>query len=247
MIIMTYIFAFMLFACIGSFIGVCVGRIPKGEQIWKGRSHCDVCGKALKPFELIPIFSYLFLGGRCSKCKSRIAIINISIEIITATLGTLCLIIYGLTVQGIAYGIVTCILIEVAFVDQKIMEISDLAVLMIAAVGIVLMICNGSYLSSLIGLVCVSLPFVVFVLCRAMGLGDVKLMAAVGILLGYKSVLLAAFIGIVVGCFAAVALKIANKKGWKSEMAFGPYLCIGTYVAMLCGDRMVSLYLSLLQ
>lgn len=245
--IMTYIFAFMLFACIGSFIGVCIQRIPQGEQIWKGRSHCDTCGKALKPLELIPIFSYLCLRGRCSKCKSKISITNIAIEIITATLGTMCLIVYGLTVQGIAYGLVTCVLIEVAFVDQKIMEISDLANLMIAAVGIVLMICKGTYLSSLIGLVCVSLPFLVFVLCRAMGMGDVKLMAAVGILLGWKGVLLAAFIGIVAGCIAALALKIANKKSWKSEMAFGPYLCVGAYVSMLFGDQMVSLYLSLLQ
>ena len=245
--IMTYIFAFMLFACIGSFIGVCIQRIPQGEQIWKGRSHCDTCGKALNPFELIPFVSYLCLRGRCSKCKSKISISNIAIEFITASLGTLCLIVCGLTVQGIAYGLVTCVLIEVAFIDQKIMEISDLANLMIALIGIVLMVYNGSYLSSLIGLVCVSLPFLVFVLCRAMGLGDVKFMAEVGILLGWKSVLLAAFIGIVTGCIAALALKIANRKKWKSEMAFGPYLCVGAYISMLFGEQIISLYLSLLQ
>ena len=80
-----------------------------------------------------------------------------------------------------------------------------------------------------------------------MGAGDVKLMAAVGILLGYKGVLLAAFFGIVIGSVAAVILKIKKLKGWKSEIAFGPYLCIGTYISMLFGERLLSLYLSILQ
>ncbi len=183
--IMTYIFAFILFACFGSFIAVCYDRIPKGEQIWKGRSHCDRCGKELHVFELIPIFSYLFLGGKCSKCKEKISFHSTAIELVTAVLGTLCLLLYGLTVQGIAYGIVSCILVEIVILDQKTMEISDLASLLIAVIGIALMIYSGSYLSSLIGILCVSLPFVIFALCGAMGMGDVKLMAAVGILLGY--------------------------------------------------------------
>lgn len=245
--IMTYIFAFILFACIGSFIGVCYDRIPKGEQIWKGRSHCDRCGKALHVLELIPIFSYLFLGGKCSKCKEKISFRSTAIELVTAVLGTLCLLLYGLTVQGIAYGIVSCILVEIAILDQKTMEISDLASLLIAVIGIAFMIYSGSYLPSLIGILCVSLPFIIFALCGAMGMGDVKLMAAVGILLGYKGVLLAAFVGIVVGCFAAIFLKFTNKKGWKSEMAFGPYLCVGTYISMLFGERLLSFYLALFQ
>ena len=156
-----YIFAFAVFACVGSFIGVCADRIPRGEQIYKGRSHCDSCGRELKAWELIPILSFVFLGGRCRKCRKRIPVSSLLIELTTGVIGTLVIILYGLTVQGIAFGIITCILIEIAIVDHKAMEISDLASLMIAVIGVALMIYNGSYIPSLIGMVCVSLPFLV--------------------------------------------------------------------------------------
>jgi len=245
--LLTYIFAFAVFACVGSFIGVCADRIPRGEQIYKGRSHCDSCGRELKAWELIPILSFVFLGGCCRKCRKRIPVSSLLIELMTGVLGTLAIILYGLTVQGIAFGIITCILIEITIVDHKTMEISDLASLMIAVFGVTLMIYDGTYVSSLIGLVCVSVPFLVLALFKTMGFGDVKLMAAVGLLLGYKGVLLAAFFGIVIGSAAAAVMKIKNTKGWKSEIAFGPYLCVGTYISMLFGERLLSLYLSLLQ
>ena len=66
--------AFMVFACIGSFIGVCTERIPRGEQIFKGRSHCDNCQRLLKPWEMVPILSFLALRGKCSVCKSKIPV-----------------------------------------------------------------------------------------------------------------------------------------------------------------------------
>ena len=87
--IMTSIFAFVIFACIGSFIGVCYDRIPKGEKVWKGRSHCDVCGRTLGVFELIPLISFLCLRGRCRKCKGKISITSTLIELSTAVIGTL--------------------------------------------------------------------------------------------------------------------------------------------------------------
>lgn len=245
--LLTYIFAFAVYACVGSFIGVCADRIPRGEQMYKGRSHCDSCDRELKAWELIPILSYVLLGGRCKRCRKRIPVSSLFIELATSVLGTLAFIMYGLTVQGIAFSIITCILIEIAIVDYKTMEISDLASLMIAVIGIALMIYDGSYIPSLIGMACVSLPFLVLALFKTMGFGDVKLMAAVGLLLGYKGVLLAAFFGIVIGSVAAAVMKIKNQKGWKSAIAFGPYLCVGTYISMLFGEQLLSLYLSLLQ
>ena len=79
-----------------------------------------------------------------------------------------------------------------------------------------------------------------------MGYGDVKFMAAVGILLGLKKTLLAAFIGIVIGSLSAIIIRIKEKKEWKSEIPFGPYLCLGTYISMLFGDKLISLYISLI-
>lgn len=244
--LLTIYFSFMLFSCAGSFIGVCYDRIPRGEQIWKGRSHCDNCKRKLGPSELVPVFSILFLRGHCKTCNCRIPATSTVIEIATAALSTLPIIVYGLSAQGIAFGLVTCILIEIALLDMKTMEISNLACILIGTAGIVLMFIKGSYISSLIGAVCISVPFLILALCGGMGMGDVKLMAAVGILLGWEKTLLAAFLGILVGCVAATIIKFKTKREWKSEIAFGPYLCIGTYLAMLCGDSVISWYLSLL-
>ncbi len=244
--ILTYVFTFALFSCVGSFIGVCADRIPNGKQIVSGRSHCDNCGKVLSVFELIPLVSFICLGGRCRKCRTKIPVSCFFTELFTALLATLAIFVFGLSVKGIAYSIITCILIEIAILDYKTMEISDVASLLIAVIGIVLMIQSGTYIPSLIGMVCVSLPFLVLALFKSMGMGDVKLMAAVGLLLGYKGVLLAAFFGIVIGSAVAAAMKISKSKGWKSEIAFGPYLCVGTYIAMLFGDKLIALYLSLL-
>lgn len=244
--IMTGIFAFVIFACIGSFIGVCYDRIPKGEKVWKGRSHCDVCGRTLGVRELIPIISFICLKGRCRKCKGKISIASTLIEIFTAVIGTLAVIVYGPTVQGIVFGFAACILFEIALLDQKTLDIADMACLLVALCGAVLTVVNGSYISSLIGMVCVSLPFLVITLLGGMGMGDVKLMCAVGILLGWQQTLLAAFFGVVIGGAAALILKISNKKGRKSEIPFGPYLCVGTYLSMLIGPQCIAVYLSLL-
>lgn len=244
---LIYIFVFMLLSCVGSFIGLCSYRIQRGEQIWGGRSHCDKCGKKLRAFELIPIISFFLLGGKCSGCKMRISMESTVIEIVSALLGTSCLLMYGVTLRGFAYCIVTCILIEIAVLDFKTMEISDIAVALIGVIGIVLMIQSGEYISSLIGLICVSGPFLIMSLCKVMGMGDVKLMAAVGLLLGYKGVLIATFFGIVIGCVAAIFMKVLNRKDWKSEIAFGPFLCAGTFLSMMFGRQLLSMYLTLLQ
>ena len=245
--IVIYSLMFFALTCIGSFIGVCFERIPEGESIIKGRSHCENCGKALKGYELVPLISYLFLRGRCSKCKTKIPLRYLGIEFFTAVFGMIPLIMYGVSVQGFAYCAISCILFEIALLDFRTMEISDVASLMIGLIGIALMIYEGSYLSSLVGAVCVSVPFLVFALCGVMGYGDVKLMAAVGVLLGIKGVLFAAFAGIVIGCFAAIIMKFKKTHDWKSEIAFGPYLCIGSYLSMLIGPTCIDLYLSILK
>lgn len=244
--IVIYSLMFFALTCIGSFIGVCFERIPEGESVIKGRSHCESCGKVLKIYELVPIISYLFLRGRCSDCHKKIPLRYPAIELFTAAFGIIPMIMYGVSVQGFAYCAISCVLFEIALLDFKTMEISDFASLLIAIIGIALMIYNGSYLSSLIGAFCISVPFLGLALFGVMGYGDVKLMAAVGILLGVKGVIFAAFAGIVIGCFAAIIMKVKQTYGWKSEIAFGPYLCIGTYLSMLVGTRCAELYLSII-
>ena len=151
--IVIYSLMFFALTCIGSFIGVCFERIPEGESIIKGRSHCESCGKTLKGYELVPIISYLFLRGRCSKCKKKIPLRCLGIEFFTAVFGIIPLIMYGVSVQGFAYCAISCILFEIALLDFKTMEISDFASLLIGLIGIAMMIYQGSYLSSLIGAV----------------------------------------------------------------------------------------------
>ena len=234
-------------AAIGSFIGVCYTRIPIGKQIINGPSQCDNCGKKLQAYEMIPIISYLMLGGTCHSCKKRIPRSCLILELATVVVGMVPLCLFGLTINGFAVSMAACILLEIAIIDYKTMEISDKASLLLGSIGIVLMFTRGTYLSSLIGFFAVSLPFCVLALLKLMGMGDVVLMAAAGIFLGFPNIFCAAFFGIVIGSIGAVIQKITKLKGWKSEIAFGPYLCSGIYIAMLFGEDIISQYLSMIQ
>lgn len=233
-------------AAIGSFIGVCYTRIPIGKQIINGPSQCDNCGKKLQAYEMIPIISYLMLGGKCHSCKKRIPRSCLILELATVVVGMVPLCLFGLTINGFAVSMAACILLEIAIIDYKTMEISDKASLLLGSIGIVLMFTRGTYLSSLIGF-CSKSTFLCISTAEVDGDGRCCVDGCGRNLLGFPNIFCAAFFGIVIGSIGAVIQKITKLKGWKSEIAFGPYLCSGIYIAMLFGEDIISQYLSMIQ
>lgn len=237
---------FVLGLLIGSFLNVCIYRIPKGENIAISRSHCMKCGHVLKWYELIPLFSWLIQGGKCRSCKDKISVQYPIIEASNALVWMTILFVWGLRWETILYCACASVMIVISVIDERTKEINLGLNLFIGVLGIArLVIDYKNWYYYVIGMFVVSVPFLLIVIIskeRAMGLGDVYLMAAAGLLLGWKHVLLATVIGCALGSVIHIIRMKVSKKG--NELAFGPYLCLGIYLTILFGEPILRWYLS---
>ena len=243
--ILVFIFGLL----IGSFLNVCIYRIPKGENIAISRSHCMKCGHVLKWYELIPLFSWLIQGGKCRACKEKISVQYPIIEASNALVWMTIFFIWGLRVETILYCACASVMIVISVIDERTKEINLGLNLFIGFLGFVRIVSDyRNWFYYLIGFLVVSIPFLLIVVVskeRAMGLGDVYLMAAAGLLLGWKHVLLATVLGCALGSIIHLIRMKAFKKG--NELAFGPYLCLGVYLTFLFGNPILDWYISFLK
>lgn len=259
MLLASYILVYIMIFCfgivIGSFLNVCIYRLPKEESLVKGASHCMTCGEKIKKRDLIPILSWCLLRGKCRNCKAPISPRYTVVEALTGVLFVLVFIKFDFMQQA-AMGVLTCLLIAalivVFFMDWDTQLISTPVVIFIGLLGIAKLLLNRfcelpidsvSLKSAIIGAFAVSVPFFLIELFsggKAMGRGDVYLMLAAGLFLGLKGVLVAAFIGMVSG--SVVGLIIKYKTG-SSKFAFGPFLSLGIAVSAFFGEFLGDLYL----
>lgn len=252
--ILTACLAALIFftgTCIFSFLNVIVYRVPKHMSFIKGHSICPSCGHRLGASDLIPVFSYLFLGGKCRYCKEKIGSRDTLIEIWGGIAALMCVWIYRENLaEAITVFVFICILTVVTFLDIDTMEIEDgcwMAVVVLAVISYFTMP-GLSIGSRLIGMVCVSVPMLVVTLFvpGGFGGGDIKLMGACGLFLGWKITLVSTFIGVVAGGAWGIALLISRKKGRKEHFAFGPFLCLGMLIGLLWGNYLLDWYLGFL-
>lgn len=270
------VFAFIFGIVIGSFLNVVIYRTQTGESIAKGRSHCANCQHALKALDLIPILSYIFLKGRCRYCNEKISPRYMIVEAITGLCFALSISVFGIGFEFIVSITLFSFLICLSFIDIDIMEIPYWSTISVATLGIISKITDiivynqpikAVIIEALVGAICISLPFAILAFFNAMGGGDVQLMAASGILLGYK-IIPAALIGIVLGGIYGliIIIKKRNSKSWTvvesnspykednidnenktpTEMVFGPFLSLGIVVALLWGEEIIQAYTKLL-
>jgi len=238
---------FILGTILGSFLNVVIYRTPIKESIVYGRSHCTKCNHTLSPFELIPVFSYLLLGGKCKVCKSPISMRYPLIELLTGILFIVAYITFGLTFQlGISL-ILILILIVITMIDIDTLEIYDRFQIMLLVVAIIqVFVTKLPILDHFIGFFIISIPFyIIAVLTDGIGGGDIKLIAIGGLLLGYKATLVAFFIAVILGSILAIYLMIVKKSDRKTQIAFGPFLCIGILIAFLFSDTIIQAYLNI--
>ena len=248
MTIVFYIIIFLYGIVIGSFLNVCIYRIPKKEDIVKVRSHCMSCGYKLEWYDLVPLFSYLFLRGRCRKCKTKLSVQYPLIEAANGILYVIIVLINGANVDSLLYCLLASALLTLSVIDFRTYEIPIGINIFILALGLVRVATHYSdWLNYLIGLLCVSTFLAVIYYAskgRGIGGGDVKLMAVCGLVLGWKLIILAFFIGCILGAVIHVArMKIS---GESHVLAMGPYLSAGVFIAMLWGNRMIEWYFSFL-
>lgn len=239
----------MMGASIFSFLNVVVYRFPRKISFVKGTSKCESCGHRLYLWDMVPIFSWFILGGKCKYCHAKISIRSPLVEL----LGGVCLILllyyYGYTPKMALLFVFFSLLTVIALIDQDTMEIPNEFVIISLVVGLVSLgiFTQPSLFSRILGIFVISVPMLVLALVipGAFGGGDIKLMAACGILLGVKLELIATFIAIMLGGSYGAILLMTKKKDRKDHFAFGPFLCIGMAVSILWGNSLVNWYLAL--
>jgi len=236
-------------ACAGSFLNVVISRLPqKGAFLSKARSHCPKCGAVIRSYDLIPVLSFILLKGRCRDCRRLISPRIPLVELAGALSAVVCFIYFGLTIRLIlAFGVIM-ILLAVALIDLDTSEIphSLIIALIPFAIGAIWGWPAIILLDRAIGFFAVSLPLLLLaiVIPGAFGGGDIKLIAVCGFLLGWKNVVLAFFIAILLGGGYAVFLMLSRKRKRGDHMVFGPALCTGIAAAMFFGGEIIAWYLN---
>jgi len=210
----------------------------------KTRSHCMSCGYQLEWYDLIPIFSWLTLGGKCRKCKSKISAQYPLIELLNGILWLLSFLFYDLSITTLLYCGLFSSLIALSVIDFRTYEIPVGFNIFILVLGTIRVITDyRSWPEYIIGLVSVSVPLLLIFYAtkgRGIGGGDVNLMGAAGLLLGWKLIVLAFFLGCLLGSIIHIArMKIS---GESHVLAMGPYLSAGIVIACFAGERLISGY-----
>lgn len=241
---------FCMGACIFSFLNVIVYRVPRNMSFVKGHSICPACGRQLRAPDLVPIFSYLLLRGKCRYCGAKIGVRDTLTEALGGALAVICLLHFSNVREAVLVFLFLCVLTVVAFLDIDTMEIADgchIAILALALLAHVLLP-GVSWRDSVVGMLCVSVPMLLVSLAvpGAFGGGDIKLMAACGLFLGWKMTLVSAFLGILAGGVYGIWLLASGKKGRRDHFALGPFLCLGMLAGVLYGRQILDWYLGYL-
>ena len=242
-------FLFILGLCIGSFLNVVIYRLPRGESIVSERSHCASCGKQLCWYELIPLFSYLFLCGRCRTCHQQISPRYPLVELLTGIIFALVFLQFGLTLELLKYLFLSALLVAISFIDLEHLIIPNSLVIIGLVSGLILNIAarDVGLVSALIGILVTSgfLLLVALLSKEGMGGGDIKLAAVTGLFLGWPLAPLGLFLGAGLGGIVAIILLLSGLKGRKDPLPFGPFISLGTMIAFLYGPIIVNWYLHL--
>ncbi len=246
--ILFYIIVYLYGIVIGSFLNVLIFRIPKKEKLVMTRSHCMSCGYQLRWFDLIPLLSFLALGGKCRKCKTRLSVQYPMIEALNGALYLAVFARYGISVESLLYCLLFSALLALSVIDFRTYEIPTGFNYFILTLGLIRVATDfANWTEYAIGLVAVSL--VLYIIYRvsngaAIGGGDVRLMAATGLLIGWKKNILA----FVLGCIIGSVIHLVRMKISKADhvLAMGPYLAAGVALTVMWGDEMIAWYLGML-
>lgn len=262
-----YIFIFLFGITVGSFLNVCIYRIPKKETIVSERSHCMSCGHTLGWYDLFPLFSWLFLKGKCRYCKARISAQYPLVEGLNGIMAVATFLLAGFFPHNIlnvsdfsvllydfAVLVLSCalcsVLIVISVIDWRTFEIpigTNIFILVLGLIRLALDILifrfDGDWLEYVIGFFVVSIPLAAIYYVskgRAIGGGDVKLMAVAGLFLGWKLALVA----LILGCLYGSVIHIIRMKvsGEGKQLAMGPYLSAGIITALWFGKYIVEWY-----
>jgi leader peptidase (prepilin peptidase)/N-methyltransferase len=268
--------AFLFGLIIGSFLNVCILRIPAGKSIVLPASGCTKCGKAIAPYDNIPVLSWLILGGKCRNCKTKISAMYPAVEFLTGVLFLACYLVFGPTLDALKWAVFAALLVVLTITDlrerilpdkvnffglgvgllfslftqsldgtalwlarrwfdfpppQAVLSFADAALGALAGSGLLWIVAEGYF--RLRGR-------------EGMGLGDVKMMAAVGAFLGLKRTMMTVLVGSLLGSIIGVLLISLSKKGRDYELPFGTFLGAGALLVLFFGTPALHWYETLI-
>ena len=241
-------------ALVGSFLNVCIVRLPKEESIVTPGSHCPQCNKPIKFYDNIPLISYLVLGGKCRYCNKPISLQYPLIEGITALSSFLLFVKFGATLTYLFYFSFISALIVITVIDLYHQIIPDVISIPGIGVGLLgsLIIRYITFPNSLIGvlvgggsLFLVATLYQWFFKREGMGGGDVKLLAMIGGFLGWKSVILTILLSSFIGSIVGIVIMLLKGKDFKYAIPFGPFLSLGAVISLFYGEALISWYFGL--
>lgn len=243
---------FILGLIVGSFSNVCIYRIPRNESIMYPASHCPKCRSKIKPFDNIPLLSFILLKGRCRNCKSKISIQYPMVEFLSGLIYLIIYLLYGLSVQTLIYIILSSALIIIAFIDLNQQIVPDVISLPGIAIGFIIsfFVPYISFINSALGVLAGGGIILVIAMGgsaifkkEAMGGGDVKLAAMIGAFLGWKYIIISLFLGFFTGALAGIFLIMAKIKKKEDAVPFGPFIILGSFITLLWGEKIISWYI----
>lgn len=251
------VFIIFLFGlCIGSFLNVCIYRLPASKTITDPpRSICPSCNRQIRYYDNIPILSYLWLKGRCRHCGTRIPFRYVVVELMTGVVAVGILFHFGLTLEGLIYFVFISSLIIMTFIDIDHRIIPDVITLPGILIGLIasLALPTVGFKNAIIGMLVGGgslwlVAWVYYLLTRkdGMGGGDIKLLAMMGTIVGLKGVIFTIFVSSAVGTVVGVTLMIIKGKDMKFAVPFGPFLSIGAITYIFFGHEIIRAYFNLL-
>ncbi len=242
------VFWFIFGTIIGSFLNVVALRSIKGENIVKKRSYCVHCKKTLAWYDLIPLISFIYAGGKCRQCKQKISAQYPIIEL-CAGLAAAIILTSNSTVGGFLVFASICLLLILAVIDQQTMLLPDKFILILLGIVIVYAALlnhpiQSTIIALLIGPIFLGIIYL-FTKGQGIGLGDVKLMAPIGLLLGIQGVISTLFIAFIAGGILGIYLLLTKKAGPKTAVSFGPFLA-GAAILCLLFPSLIAQFMWLL-
>jgi leader peptidase (prepilin peptidase)/N-methyltransferase len=248
-------FIFLMGLCIGSFLNVCIYRLPESKSIVHPRSMCPNCDTLIPFYDNIPLFSYLWLKGQCRRCKVKISMRYPVVELLGGLLALGTYLRFGLTIETLIYYVFIAALLMVTFIDldhgiiPDVITLPGIPICFAASFALPDITYKDALLGILIGggsLFLVAWVYSILTKKDGMGGGDIKLLAMMGAIVGWQGVLFTIFVASLVGTLAGFAVMLQSRKGMKLAVPFGPFLSIGSITYIFFGTELVAWYFNLL-